>query len=71
MPLEWCVSETLTSVRVQIERFPLKMSKHYLLIGRGGEVVKTIEGGSQTAICFATEPAMKKKVAPTFHVRPG
>lgn len=56
MPLEWCVSETLTSVRVQIERFPLKMSKHYLLIGRGGEVVKTIEGGSQTAICFATEP---------------
>ena len=36
----------------QEERMPLEQRKHYLLIGRGGDVVKQLESKSNTAICF-------------------
>jgi len=42
------------------ERMPLEFMKHFLLIGRGGDVVKAMESETNTAICFtqSPEPAM-------------
>ena len=38
------------------QRMPLPVRKHFLLIGRGGEVVKDMERTTNTAICFTGEP---------------
>ena len=38
------------------ERMPVPFKKHFVLIGRGGEVIKTLESSSNTAICFTQEP---------------
>lgn len=42
------------------ERMPLEMKKHFVLIGKGGEVIKSLESDTNTAICFTQlpEPAM-------------
>ena len=39
---------------------PLDVRQHYILIGKGGEVIKALEAESSTAICFTQtpEPAM-------------
>ncbi|KAJ1464964.1 hypothetical protein T484DRAFT_1867013, partial [Baffinella frigidus] len=47
----------LIHAEAEEETFALKESKHYLLIGRGGEVVRKIEAATNTAICFRTAAA--------------
>jgi hypothetical protein len=41
----------------QEERMPLDTDKHFLLIGRGGEIVKALELQTGTAICFTQTPS--------------
>ena len=40
------------------ERMPLQVRKHYVLIGKGGEVIKSLEGETNTAICFTQVPKL-------------
>ncbi len=35
---------------------PLAVTKHFVLIGKGGEVIKSLEGETNTAICFTQVP---------------
>ena len=40
------------------ERMPLQVRKHYVLIGKGGEVIKSLESETNTAICFTQVPKL-------------
>jgi hypothetical protein len=40
------------------ERMPLAARYHFVLIGKGGEVIKSLEAETNTAICFTQVPKL-------------